>query len=144
VPEDGKVRRAIVLAHPPMIFIERDVQHPMQRVFDTPMATHGVEHTAGIAIQAGDKNGAPRASFRRSPGGWRRLCHACSKSYSEQSALPVRGSWYAREVHRAKIDHWRRLGTSLRRTAEVLRSWLVQQERFLLWRPLAEAPPAAQ
>lgn len=66
----------------------------------------------------------------------RHLCHACTKSYSEQSALLVRGSWYAREVHRAAVDHWQHLGTSLRRTAEVLRSWLGRQERWRLWRPL--------
>jgi hypothetical protein len=45
-------------------------------------------------------------------------------------------SWYAREVHRCAIDHWQHLGTSLRRTAEVLRSWLGRQERYWLWRPL--------
>ena len=36
----------------------------------------------------------------------RHLCHSCRVSYSERSALLVRGSWYAREVHRAAIDHW--------------------------------------
>ena len=66
----------------------------------------------------------------------RHLCHTCAKSYSEQSALLVQGSWYAREVHRAAVDHWQHLGTSLRRTAEVLRSWLERQERWHLWRPL--------
>jgi transposase-like protein len=71
----------------------------------------------------------------------RHLCQACHKSYSEQSALLVRGSWYAREVHRAAIDHWQHLGTSLRRTAEVLRSWLGHQERWRLWRPLDAAAP---
>ena len=40
----------------------------------------------------------------------------------------VGGSWYAREAHRAAIDHWQHLGTSLRRTAEVLRSWMGRQE----------------
>lgn len=74
----------------------------------------------------------------------RHLCHACQGSYSEQSPLLVRGSWYAREVHRAAVDHWQHLGTSLRRTAEVLRSWLGRQERFLLWRPLTEPPAAAE
>jgi transposase-like protein len=68
----------------------------------------------------------------------RHRCRACGKTYSEQSALLVRGSWYAREVHRCTIDHWQHLGTSLRRTAEVLRSWLGQQERWRLWRPLAD------
>lgn len=66
----------------------------------------------------------------------RHWCHACHRSYAEQSALLVRGSWYGREVHRAAVDHWQHVGTSLRRTAEVLRSWLGQQERWRLWRPL--------
>lgn len=66
----------------------------------------------------------------------RHKCYICDKTYSEQSALLVRGSWYAREVHRCTIDHWQHGGTSLRRTAEYLRSWLGHQERWLLWRPL--------
>ena len=65
----------------------------------------------------------------------RHMCHHCNSSYSEQSALLVRGSWYAREVHRAAVDHWQHLGTSMRRTAEVLRSWMGHQERWRLWRP---------
>jgi hypothetical protein len=48
----------------------------------------------------------------------------------------VCGSWYYREVHRAAVDHWQHMGTSLRRTAEVLRSWIGHQERWQLWRPL--------
>jgi transposase-like protein len=95
------------------------------------------------------KNG----SYRRRP--WRlagrqevrvqrHLCHECGRTYGEQSALLVRGSWYGREVHRAAIDHWQHLGTSLRRTAEVMRSWLGRQERYLMWCPLAEAPPQSQ
>jgi transposase-like protein len=66
----------------------------------------------------------------------RHRCQTCHKTYSEQSAVLIRGSWYAREVHRSAIDHWQHLGTSLRRTAEVLRSWLGHQERWRLWRPL--------
>ena len=72
----------------------------------------------------------------------RHICHECGHAYSEQSALLVRHSWYAREVHRCAIDHWQHLGTSLRRTAEILRSWLGRQERWLLWRPLAAEPAA--
>jgi transposase-like protein len=72
----------------------------------------------------------------------RHRCERCRRTYSEQSALLIRGSWYAREVHRSAIDHWQHLGTSLRRTAEVLRSWLGRQERWLLWRPLEGAPAA--
>jgi len=67
----------------------------------------------------------------------RHKCHDCAGTYSEQSALLVRGSWYGREVHRCAVDHWQHGGTSLRRTAEFLRSWLGRQERWLLWRPLA-------
>jgi hypothetical protein len=52
----------------------------------------------------------------------------------------VRGGWYAREVKRSAIDHWQHLGTSTRRTAEVLRSWLGRQERWQVWRPLDPAP----
>ena len=70
----------------------------------------------------------------------RHWCHRCRRSYSETSAWLVRGSWYAREVHRATVDHWLHLGTSVRRTAEVLRSWLGRQERWCLWRPLEVAP----
>ena len=71
----------------------------------------------------------------------RHWCHRCQGTYSEQSAWLIRGSWYAREVHRCAIDHWQHVGTSVRRTAEVLRSWLGRQERWQLWRPL-DAPPA--
>lgn len=73
----------------------------------------------------------------------RHWCYRCAGSYSEQSALLVRGSWYAREVHRCAIDHWQHVGTSIRRTAEVLRAWLGRQERWRLWRPLDPVPPAA-
>lgn len=69
----------------------------------------------------------------------RHWCHICKGTYSEQSALLVRGSWYAREVHRLAIDHWQHVGSSFRRTAEWIRSWLGHQERWLMWRPL-EAP----
>jgi transposase-like protein len=71
----------------------------------------------------------------------RHLCHACHKSYSEQSALLVRGSWYAREVRRSAVDHWQHGRMSLRRTAEFLRSWLGRQERWRMWRPLDAAVP---
>ena len=73
----------------------------------------------------------------------RHRCERCGRTYSEHSPWLVRGSWYAREVHRCGIDHWQHVGTSLRRTAEVLRSWLGRQERWRLWRPLEPAPPGA-
>ena len=60
----------------------------------------------------------------------RNECHACSRTYSEMSPLLVRGSWYAREVHRFTTDgstelaevHWQHVRSSLRRTAELVRS----------------------
>jgi len=70
----------------------------------------------------------------------RHKCHGCGRTYSEGSAVLVRGGWYAREVKRSAIDHWQHLGTSTRRTAEVLRSWLGRQERWQVWRPLDPAP----
>lgn len=70
----------------------------------------------------------------------RHLCHACHHTYAETSPWLARGSWYYREVHRAAVDHWLHLGTSLRRTAEVLRSWIGHQERWQLWRPLDTTP----
>ena len=87
------------------------------------------------------KNG----SYTRHPWGFegretvrvqRHLCRDCQRTYAEESPLLVARSWYTREVHRAAIDHWQHLGTSLRRTAEVLRSWIGHQERWQLWRPL--------
>jgi len=47
-------------------------------------------------------------------------------------------------VRRSAIDRWQPLGTSTRRTAEVLRSWLGHQERWQVWRPLDPAPSDAQ
>lgn len=74
----------------------------------------------------------------------RHKCRGCGRTYSEGSALLVRGGWYAREVRRSAIDHWQHLGTSTRRTAEILRSWLGRQERWQGWRPLAPAPSDAR
>ena len=76
----------------------------------------------------------------------RHKCNRCSRqagksvTYSEGSALRVRGSWYAREVHRLSVDHWLHGRSSLRRTAEFVRSLLGRQERWQLWRPLEARP----
>lgn len=69
----------------------------------------------------------------------RHRCAPCGRTYAEESPLLVRDSWYAREVHRCAIDQWQHLGTSLRRTAEWLRSWLGKQERWGHWHPLDQA-----
>ena len=71
----------------------------------------------------------------------RHRCDGCQRTYAEQSALLVRGGWYAREVRRAAIDGWQHTGTSVRKVAEGLRSWLGRQERWLHWRPLDAEPP---
>lgn len=74
----------------------------------------------------------------------RHYCTLCHKTYGEQSALLVRGGWYAREVRRCALDHSQHVGSSLRKTAEHLRSLLGHQERWLLWRPLDPPPSEAQ
>lgn len=71
----------------------------------------------------------------------RHYCLVCRATYSEQSALLVRGGWYAREVRRCAIDHSQHVGSSLRKTAEHLRSLLGHQERWRIWRPL-DPPPS--
>jgi transposase-like protein len=64
----------------------------------------------------------------------RHYCQSCQKTYSEQSPHLVRGSWYAREVHRYSIDLWLHGRSSIRRSCEFVRSLLGRQERWLLWR----------
>ena len=44
----------------------------------------------------------------------RHWCVPCHRSYAERSALLVRGSWYAREVHRFGLDHWQHVGSLAR------------------------------
>lgn len=62
-------------------------------------------------------------------------------TYSEQSPYLVRGSWYAREVHRLGIDLWQHGRSSVRRATEFVRSLLGRQERWRIWR-LFEPEPA--
>jgi len=71
----------------------------------------------------------------------RHRCYGCRRTYSEQSALLVRGGWYAREVRRKGIDLWQHAGNSFRRAAEGLRSEMGRQERWQIWRPLDPEPP---
>lgn len=70
----------------------------------------------------------------------RHRCYPCHRTYSEQNPWLVRRSWYAREVHRCAIDFWQHGGTSLRRAAEFVRSFIGRQERYLLWCILAVRP----
>ena len=99
--------------------------------------------------RCGGTNTCKYGSYSRNPwffGGrqkWRvqrHKCYPCNGTYSEQSALLVRGSWYAREVHRAAIDYWQFAGSSLRRLVELLRAHIDHQGRWLIWRPLDVVP----
>ncbi len=63
----------------------------------------------------------------------RHLCHACGRTYAEERPGLVRGSWYKREVHRLAVDQWVHMRCSLRRTAEMVRSFVGHQERWQLW-----------
>ena len=74
----------------------------------------------------------------------RHWCCRCRRTYSEQSALLVRGSWYARDLQRCAIDLCQHGGSSFRRTAEWLRSLVGRQERWRLWRPLDPTPPEGE
>jgi transposase-like protein len=74
----------------------------------------------------------------------RHYCRDCRKTYSEQSPYLVRGSWYAREVHRYSVDLWQHGRSSVRRDAEFVRSLLGHQERWLIWRLFASEPDEAE
>ena len=65
----------------------------------------------------------------------RHRCAGCGQGYIEEQAWLVRGSWYDRAVHRMAVDGWVHGGSSLRRVAECIRSWIGHQERWWLWRP---------
>ena len=53
----------------------------------------------------------------------RHLCYTCDATYSEAEAWLVRGSWYAREVHRCAVDHWMHTGAP---PCGARRSWCVR------------------
>lgn len=65
----------------------------------------------------------------------RHRCRRCRRSYAEQVAWLAARKWYGREVQRYAVDQWQHMGSSLRRTAEGVRSWMGRQERWLIWRP---------
>lgn len=68
----------------------------------------------------------------------RHKCNACGRTYSEEDPDLVPKSWYARHVHRYTVDQWLHMRTSLRRTAELMRSLIGHVERWVLWFPLEE------
>ena len=62
------VGRGVAAADAAVIFSEGEVQHPKQRVLDTPMATHGIGEGLGIARSA---TPMPRSPDQRC--GWGRV-----------------------------------------------------------------------
>ena len=48
----------------------------------------------------------------------RHKCRGCGRTHSEEHPDLVRGSWYARHVHRCTVDLWLHSRTSLRRSRE--------------------------
>ena len=83
----------------------------------------------------------PRGTRRKEVRGQRHRGEPRRRTYAEQSALLVRGGWYAPEVRRAALNPWQHPGTRARKTAEWLRSWLGRQERWRWWRPLEPEVP---
>ena len=74
----------------------------------------------------------------------RHLCHDCGRSYSETVAWLAERCRYSREVQRLSLDLWLHFGSSLRRSAELVRSLVGHQERFLIWQPSATVRPEAE
>ena len=72
----------------------------------------------------------------------RHVCRGCGRSYSERVVWLAERRRYSREVQRLSLDLWLHFGSSLRRSAELVRSLLGHQERFLIWQPTATARPA--
>lgn len=63
----------------------------------------------------------------------RHLCQGCGRVYEEGSVERVKRSWYGRDVRRMVVDLWQHDGLSVRKVAELARSWIGKQERWVLW-----------
>ena len=74
----------------------------------------------------------------------RHRCGDCGRTYSEERGQLRRRCWYAREVRRCAVDSWQHLGSSTRKVAEMLRSWLGKQERYRLWCVLGQEEAGAE
>lgn len=69
-------------------------------------------------------------------------CRRCGRTFTPALALVERRHRYGRDVRRCALDLWQHGGSSVRRTAEWVRSLLGRQERWRIWWPLATVPPA--
>ena len=54
-------------------------------------------------------------------------CRRCRRTFTPAVAVVERRCWYGREVRRCAIDLWQHGGSSLRRTAEWVRSLVGRQ-----------------
>ena len=70
-------------------------------------------------------------------------CRRCRRTFTPELAEVARRCRYGRDVRRCAIDLWQHGGSSMRRTAEWVRSVVGRQERWCLWRPWAAAPSQA-
>jgi len=65
-------------------------------------------------------------------------CGRCRRTFTPPLAPVAARCWYGRDAQRCALDHWLHGGSSVRRTAEWVRSLAGRQERWWLWRPWAE------
>jgi len=68
-------------------------------------------------------------------------CQDCGATHSDEDPNLIPWGRYTRAVRRCAMDQWLHTGSSLRRTAEWLRSWIGHQERWEIWHPLPCAEP---
>lgn len=68
-------------------------------------------------------------------------CRHCRRTFTPERAEVARRCWYGQDVRRCAIDLWQHGGSSVRRTAEWVRSVVGRQERWQVWRPWTSAPP---
>ena len=54
VSDDGHVFRAMAGPQAGLIFVELDIEHPMELVFDPPVAAHGASESLGVERGGGD------------------------------------------------------------------------------------------
>jgi transposase-like protein len=72
----------------------------------------------------------------------RYFCPRCRHTFTPLQPTVAPRHRYGRDVQRFAIDHWLHVGSSLRRTTELVRSLIGHQERWWQWRPWETAPPA--
>ena len=54
MPENSEVLRSIVFTNAAFIFSKRDIQNPMQTIFNAPVAANGMSEAFGIIFDTAD------------------------------------------------------------------------------------------